>query len=247
MPTDPARCRLTQTLALSEAATSLVQRIDNVVHEISEEKLTLEARLYMKMMSFNDFTQRRNTPTFPAVRPDRLDLNLEEQVFSQCTQRKKKRVCVKGGSGEKDRYDAAEIMRYTHADSDGEDLDEEDIEDDEEDFDDDMKKAGRKTSSQRTQCEWRVRCQYNKKSDGYKRTTLNLKHTCLGHLHKWRGPTSKAQWLAQVFGDRITSEYRRPVGQLQIEFRRQYTRDVEYMPMFRMRSICQDNISGCQQ
>ncbi|KAL3691019.1 hypothetical protein R1sor_004670 [Riccia sorocarpa] len=28
-----------------------------------------------------------------------------------------------------------------------------------------------------------------------------------GHIHKWRGPTSKAQWLAQVFGDIITSEY----------------------------------------
>ncbi|KAL3690944.1 hypothetical protein R1sor_004595 [Riccia sorocarpa] len=159
--------------------------------------------------SFNDFVARRNTPAFPTVRPDRPDLNLEEQVFSQCTQQRKKRVGVKGGCDEKDRYDAAQMVRFTHADSDGDDLDEEDIEGDEEDCDDDLKKVG--------------------------------------YLHKWRGPTSKAPWLAQVFGDRITSEYRRPVGQLQIEFRRQYTRDVEYMPMFRMRSISQDIISGCQQ
>ncbi|KAL3677168.1 hypothetical protein R1sor_027116 [Riccia sorocarpa] len=92
---------------------------------------------------FNDFTQRRNTPAFPAVRPDpdRPDLNLEEHVFSQCTQRRKKRVGVKGGCGEKDRYDAAQMVCVTHADSDGEDLDEENIEDDEEDCDDDLKKA----------------------------------------------------------------------------------------------------------
>ncbi|KAL3675681.1 hypothetical protein R1sor_025629 [Riccia sorocarpa] len=197
--------------------------------------------------SFNDFAARRNTPTFPTVRPDRPDLNLEEQVFSQCTQRQKKRVGVKGGCGEKDRYDAAQMVRFTHSDSDGDDLDEEDIEGDEEDCDDDPKKPSRKPPSRGTRCEWRVRCQYNKKSDEYKITTLNLTHTCPEHLHKWRGPTSKAPWLAQVFGDRIISEYRRPVGQLQTEFRMQYTRDVEYMPMFRMRSICQDIISGCQQ
>ncbi|KAL3697674.1 hypothetical protein R1sor_011750 [Riccia sorocarpa] len=157
---------------------------------------------------------------FPTVRPDRPDLNLEEQVFSHCTQRQKKRVGVKDGCGEKDRYDAAQMVRFTHADSNGNDLDEEDIEGDEEDCDDDPKKVGRKTPSRGTRCEWRVRCQYNKKSDEYKITTLNLTHTCPGHLHKWRGPTSKAPWLAQVFGDRITSEYRRPVGQLQTEFRR---------------------------
>ncbi|KAL3677992.1 hypothetical protein R1sor_020948 [Riccia sorocarpa] len=196
---------------------------------------------------FNDFAARRNTRAFPRVRPDRPDLNLEEQVFSQCTQRQKKRVGVKGGCGEKDRYDAAQMVRFTHSDSDGDDLDEEDIEGDEEDGDDDPKKPGRKTPSRGTRCEWRVRCQYNKKADEYKITTLNLTHTCPRHLHKWRGPTSKATWLAQVFGDRITSEYRRPVGQLQTEFQRQYTRDVEYMPMFRMQSICQDIISGCQQ
>ncbi|KAL3683784.1 hypothetical protein R1sor_001806 [Riccia sorocarpa] len=160
---------------------------------------------------FNDFAARRLTPAFPTVRPDRPDLNLEEQVFSQCTQRQKKRVGVKGGCGEKDRYDAAQMVRFTHADSDGDDLDEEDIEGDEEDCDDDPKKVGRKTPSRGTRCEWRVRCQYNKKSDEYKITTLNLTHTCPGHLHKWRGPTSKAPWLAQVFGDKITSEYRRPV------------------------------------
>ncbi|KAL3677600.1 hypothetical protein R1sor_027548 [Riccia sorocarpa] len=196
---------------------------------------------------FNDFAARRNTPTFPTVRPDRPDLNLEEQVFSQCTQRQKKRVGVKGGCGEKDRYYVAQMVRFTHSDSDGDDLDEEDIEGDEEDCDDDPKKPCRKPPSHGTRCEWRVRCQYNKKSDEYKITTLNLTHTCPRHLHKWRGPTSKAPWLAQVFGDRITSEYRRPVGQLQTEFRIQYTRDVEYMPMFRMRRICQDIISGCQQ
>ncbi|KAL3690325.1 hypothetical protein R1sor_016634 [Riccia sorocarpa] len=126
-------------------------------------------------------------------------------------------------------------------------LDDEDIFDGEEDCDDDLKKAGRKIPSQGTRCEWRVRCQYNKRLDEYKITTLNLKHTCLGHLHKWRGPIAKALWLAQLFGDLITSEYRRLVGQLRTEFRRQYTRDVEYIPMFRMRSICQDIISGCQQ
>ncbi|KAL3676459.1 hypothetical protein R1sor_026407 [Riccia sorocarpa] len=197
--------------------------------------------------SFNDFAARRNTPAFPRVHPDRPDLNLEEQVFSQCTQRRKKRVGVKGGCGEKDRYDATQMVRFSHADSDGDDLDKEDIEGEEQDCDDDPKKVGRKIPSQGTRCEWRVRCQYNKKSDEYKITTLNLQHTCPGHLHKWRGPTSKAPWLAQVFGDRIRSEYRRPVGQLQTEFRRQYTRDVEYMPMFRMRSRCQDIISGCQQ
>ncbi|KAL3691329.1 hypothetical protein R1sor_004980 [Riccia sorocarpa] len=196
----------------------------------------LEPSHVLGVRSFNDFAARRNTPAFPTVRPDRPDLNLEEQVFSQYTQRRKKRVGVK-----------AQMARFTHADSDGDDLDEEDIEGDEEDCDDDPKKVGRKTPSQGTRCEWRVRCQYNNKSDEYKITTLNLKHTCPGHLHKWRGPTSKAPWLAQVFGDRISSEYGRPVGQLQTEFRRQYTRDVEYMLMFRMRSICQDIISGCQQ
>ncbi|KAL3698659.1 hypothetical protein R1sor_012735 [Riccia sorocarpa] len=169
----------------------------------------LEPPHVLGVRTFNDFAARRNTPGFPTVRPDRPDLNLEEKVFSQCTQRQKKRVGVKGGCGEKDRYDAAQMMRFTHANSDGDDLDEEDIEGDEEDCDDDLKKVG--------------------------------------HLHKWMGPTSKAPWLAQVFGDRITSEYRRPVGQLQTEFRMQYTRDVEYMQMFKMRSICQDIISGCQQ
>ncbi|KAL3681591.1 hypothetical protein R1sor_024547 [Riccia sorocarpa] len=187
-------------------------RTGNVLHEISEEKWTLEARLCMKLRrqqdasvlakyglparkkgvgkscewtpsepsgssqglepphvlgvrTFNDFAARRNTPAFPRVRPDRPDLNLEEQVFSQCTQRQKKRVGVKGGCGEKDRYDAAQMVRFTHSDSDGDDLDEEDIEGDEEDCDDDLKKPGRKTPSRGTRCEWRVRCQYNKKSD----------------------------------------------------------------------------------
>ncbi|KAL3680499.1 hypothetical protein R1sor_023455 [Riccia sorocarpa] len=84
------------------------ERIGNVLHEISEEKWTLEARLCMK-----------------------------------CTQRQKKRVGVKGGCGEKDRYDAAQMVRFTHADSDGDDLDEEDIEGDEEDCDDDPKKVSR--------------------------------------------------------------------------------------------------------
>ncbi|KAL3699742.1 hypothetical protein R1sor_017764 [Riccia sorocarpa] len=101
----------------------------------------LEPPDVLGVRSFNDFAARRNTPAFPRVRPDRPDLNLEEQVFSQCTQRKKKRVGVKGGCGEKNRYDATQMT----------------------------------------------------------------------------------------------------------EFRRQYTRDVEYMPMFRMRSICQDIISGCEQ
>ncbi|KAL3675593.1 hypothetical protein R1sor_025541 [Riccia sorocarpa] len=78
-----------------------------------------------------------------SLRPDRPDLNLEEQVFSHCTQRRKKRVGVKGGCGEKDRYDAAQMVRFTHTNSDGDDLDEEDIEGDEEDCDDDPKKVGR--------------------------------------------------------------------------------------------------------
>ncbi|KAL3691036.1 hypothetical protein R1sor_004687 [Riccia sorocarpa] len=68
--------------------------------------------------SFNDFAARRNTPAFPTLRPDRPDLNLEEQVFSQCTQRQKKRVGVKGGCGEKDRYETAQMVRFTHSDSD---------------------------------------------------------------------------------------------------------------------------------
>ncbi|KAL3694037.1 hypothetical protein R1sor_007688 [Riccia sorocarpa] len=172
----------------------------------------LEPPHVLGFRSFNDFAARRNTPTFPTVRPDRPDLNLQEQVFSQCTQRQKQRVGVKGGCGEKDRYYAAQMVRFTHSDSDGDDLDEEDIEGDEEDYDDDPKKPGRKPPSRGTRCEWRVRCQYNKKSDEYKITTMNLTHTCSGHLHKWRGPTSKAPWLAQVFGDRITSEYRRPMN-----------------------------------
>ncbi|KAL3677339.1 hypothetical protein R1sor_027287 [Riccia sorocarpa] len=71
------------------------------------------------------------------------NLKLEEQVFSQCTQRQKKIVGVKGGCGEKDMYDAAQMVRFTHADSDGDDLDEEDIEGDEEDCDDDPKKVDR--------------------------------------------------------------------------------------------------------
>ncbi|KAL3696950.1 hypothetical protein R1sor_011026 [Riccia sorocarpa] len=68
---------------------------------------------------------------------------------------RKKRVGVKGGCGEKDRYDAAQMVRFTHADSDGDDLDEGNIEGDEEDSDDDPKKVGRKTPSQGTRCEWR--------------------------------------------------------------------------------------------
>ncbi|KAL3694220.1 hypothetical protein R1sor_007871 [Riccia sorocarpa] len=115
----------------------------------------LEPPHVLDVRSFNDFAARRNTPTFPTVRPDRPDLNLEEQVFSQCTQRQKKRVGVKGGCGEKDRYDAAQMVRFTHADSDGDDLDEEDIEGDEEDCDDDPKKVGRKIPSRGTWCEWR--------------------------------------------------------------------------------------------
>ncbi|KAL3684655.1 hypothetical protein R1sor_002677 [Riccia sorocarpa] len=101
----------------------------------------LEPPHVLGVRSFNDFAARRNIPTFPTVRPDRPDLNLEEQVFSQCTQRRKKRVGVKGGCGEKDRYDVAQKVRFTHADSDGDDLDEEDIEGDEEDCDDDLKKV----------------------------------------------------------------------------------------------------------
>ncbi|KAL3680918.1 hypothetical protein R1sor_023874 [Riccia sorocarpa] len=131
----------------------------------------LELPHVLGVRSFNDFAARRLTLAFPTVRPDRPDLNLEEQVFSQCTQRQKKRVGVKGGCGEKDRYDAAQMVRFTHADSDGDDLDEDDIEGDEEDCDDDPKKVGRKTPSRGTRCEWRVRCHYNKKSDEYKITT----------------------------------------------------------------------------
>ncbi|KAL3689598.1 hypothetical protein R1sor_015907 [Riccia sorocarpa] len=52
-----------------------------------------------------------------------------------------KKSGVKGGCGEKDRYDAAQMVRFTHADSDRDDLDEEDIEGDEEDCDDDPKKG----------------------------------------------------------------------------------------------------------
>ncbi|KAL3675398.1 hypothetical protein R1sor_025346 [Riccia sorocarpa] len=99
---------------------------------------------------FNDFVARRNTPAFPRVCPDRPDLNLKEQVFSQ---QRKKSMGVKGGCGQKDRYDAAQMMSFSHADSDGDDLDEEDIESDEEDCDDDPKKVGRKTPSQGTRCE----------------------------------------------------------------------------------------------
>ncbi|KAL3698683.1 hypothetical protein R1sor_012759 [Riccia sorocarpa] len=93
-----------------------ILEIGNVLHEISEEKWTLEARLCMK---------------------------LRRQQDASCTQRQKKRVGVKGGCGEKDRYDAAQMVRFTHADSDGDDLDEEDIEGDEEDCDDDPKKVDR--------------------------------------------------------------------------------------------------------
>ncbi|KAL3702255.1 hypothetical protein R1sor_020277 [Riccia sorocarpa] len=45
------------------------------------------------------------------------------------------------------------MVRFTHADSDGDDLDEEDIEGDEEDCDDDPKKVGRKTPSRGTRCQ----------------------------------------------------------------------------------------------
>ncbi|KAL3676766.1 hypothetical protein R1sor_026714 [Riccia sorocarpa] len=49
----------------------------------------LEPPHVLGVRSFNDFVTRRNTQAFPIVRPDRPDLNLEEQVFSQCTQRRK--------------------------------------------------------------------------------------------------------------------------------------------------------------
>ncbi|KAL3679829.1 hypothetical protein R1sor_022785 [Riccia sorocarpa] len=149
-----------------------------------------------------DFLRERkelgNLVSGPLVNPVGALKDWNRLMFSRNARNGRIReVGVKGGCGEKDRYDAAQMVRFTHADSDGDDLDEEDIEGDEEDCDDDPKKVG--------------------------------------HLHKWMGATSKALWLAQVFGDRITLEYRRPVGQLQTEFRMQYTRDVEYMPMFRMR------------
>ncbi|KAL3690667.1 hypothetical protein R1sor_004318 [Riccia sorocarpa] len=107
--------------------------------DIEETIFTLGEMTMEEWEELND--HRWNTPAFPTVRPDRPDLNLEEQVFSQCTQRQKKRVGVKGGCGEKDRYDAAQMVRFTHADSDGDDLDEEDIEGDEKDCDDDPKKG----------------------------------------------------------------------------------------------------------
>ncbi|KAL3681605.1 hypothetical protein R1sor_024561 [Riccia sorocarpa] len=78
--------------------------------ELNDHRWYRESPVYSPVLvDFNDFAARRNTSAFPTVRPDRPDLNLEEQVFSQCTQRQKKRVSVKGGCGEKDRYDAAQM------------------------------------------------------------------------------------------------------------------------------------------
>ncbi|KAL3701488.1 hypothetical protein R1sor_019510 [Riccia sorocarpa] len=176
----------------------------------------LEPPHVLGVRTFNDFAARRNTPAFPTVRPDRPDLNLEEQVFSQCTQRQKKRVGVKGGCGEKDRYDAAQMVRFTHADSDGDDLDEEDIEGDEEDCDDDPKKVGRKTPSRGTRCEWRVR--YRQK--GLEKAVAevlprNFHMHCAHHLKMnvikhFRAAVGKA-FLTLVYMDSQASHERRLV------------------------------------
>ncbi|KAL3694884.1 hypothetical protein R1sor_008535 [Riccia sorocarpa] len=50
--------------------------------EPSGSSRELEPPHVLGVRSFNDFAARRNTPAFPTVRPDRPDLNLEEQVFS---------------------------------------------------------------------------------------------------------------------------------------------------------------------
>ncbi|KAL3692523.1 hypothetical protein R1sor_006174 [Riccia sorocarpa] len=115
--------------------------------ELNDHRWYRESHVYTPVLNaggVNNVNQSilENWHYTSTVRPDRPDLNLEEQVFSQCTQRQKKRVGVKGGCGEKDRYDAAQMVRFTHADSDGDELDGEDIEGDEEDCDDDPKKVG---------------------------------------------------------------------------------------------------------
>ncbi|KAL2623503.1 hypothetical protein R1flu_003708 [Riccia fluitans] len=92
-------------------------------------------------------------------------------------------------------------------------------------------------------CEWRVCCQFNKKTEQWKITKAELSHTCPGHVHKWRGPTSRALWLAQVIGNKVTIEYNGPIGFLCNEFCHDYHWEAGYLPM---RAICQHIISSCQ-
>ncbi|KAL3697870.1 hypothetical protein R1sor_011946 [Riccia sorocarpa] len=160
----------------------------------------LEPPHVLGVRTFNDFAARRNTPAFPTVRPDRPDLNLEEQVFSQCTLRQKKRVGVKGGCGEKDRYDATQMVRFTHEDSDGDDLDEEDIEGDEEDCDDDPKKVDRQKGLEKAVAEVLPR---------------NFHMHCAHHLKmnviKHFGATAGKAFLTLVYMDDQASYERRLV------------------------------------
>ncbi|KAL3677922.1 hypothetical protein R1sor_020878 [Riccia sorocarpa] len=197
--------------------------------------------------SFNDFNRRMRTPSIPVVRPDRPDLNLHNQDFVASTPRRMKKRCSRGECGEKPRYDAAAMVRTVN--DDAEEEEEEDIGEFNvgyEGEDEEGCKGSKKPQQQAQRCEWRVRCTMGKRNSDIKITTLNLNHTCPSHLHMWRGPLSKAPWLAEVFGDKVVVEYKRPIGQLQSEFRRQFHRDVQYQPIYRMRDICQDMIAGCQ-
>ncbi|KAL3698357.1 hypothetical protein R1sor_012433 [Riccia sorocarpa] len=199
--------------------------------------------------SFTDFNRRMRTPSIPVVRHDRPDLNLHNQDFVASTPRRMKKRCNRGECGEKPRYDAAAMVRAVNDDAEEEEEEEEDIEEFNvgyEGEDEQGCKGSKKPQQQAQRCEWRVRCTMGKRNGDIKITTLNLNHTCPSHLHMWRGPLSKAPWLAEVFGDKVVAEYKRPIGQLQSEFRRQFHRYVQYQPIYRMRDICQDMIAGCQ-
>ncbi|KAL2653746.1 hypothetical protein R1flu_021874 [Riccia fluitans] len=93
-------------------------------------------------------------------------------------------------------------------------------------------------------CGWRVRCSYLKRSEKYKITVAELNHSCPGNIHSWRGPLGRAGWLAEVFGNRIALDFNRPIGQLLNEFRANYYKEVQYLPVFRMRQLCQEELIG---
>ncbi|KAL3687931.1 hypothetical protein R1sor_014240 [Riccia sorocarpa] len=70
--------------------------------------------------SYKDFSRRLQNPSQPMLRPDRPDLNLHSQEFSQSTPRRKRNRCPRGECGEQPRYEAAAMVRTAFEDSEDE-------------------------------------------------------------------------------------------------------------------------------
>ncbi|KAL3695281.1 hypothetical protein R1sor_009357 [Riccia sorocarpa] len=66
--------------------------------------------------SYRDFSRRLQNPSQPMLRPDRPDLNLHSQEFSQSTPRRKRNKCPRVECGEQPRYEAAAMVRTAFED-----------------------------------------------------------------------------------------------------------------------------------